>query len=50
MFSRRDSFWKRRPYKLWSLIEVRIGAAIPPGELTAKRLQMEVEKLRGNDR
>jgi hypothetical protein len=50
MFSRRDTFWKRRPYKLWSRIELRIGQPIPPDELTAERLQQEVEKLRGDDR
>ncbi len=50
MFSRRDSFWKRRPYKLWSLIEVRIGQAIPAAELSAERLQQEIEILRGDDR
>jgi len=50
LFSRRDSFWKRRPYKLWSLIELRIGQPIPPEEVTAGRLQMEVAALRGEDR
>lgn len=50
IFSRRDSFWKRRPYKLWARIEVRIGQPIPPEELTAERLQLAVEKLRGDDR
>lgn len=50
MFSRRDTFWKRRPYKLWSHIEVRIGQPIPPDELTVERLQREVELLRGDDR
>jgi len=50
MFSRRDMFWKRRPYKMWSRIELRIGQPIPPDELTAERLQQEVAKLRGDDR
>jgi 1-acyl-sn-glycerol-3-phosphate acyltransferase len=50
LFSRRDSLYKRRPYKLWSLIELRIGAPIPPQEMTAQRLQQEVESLRGDDR
>jgi len=50
MFSRRDSFWKRRPYKLWSRIEVRVGAAIPANELTVERLQQAVAQLRGDDR
>jgi 1-acyl-sn-glycerol-3-phosphate acyltransferase len=50
MFSRRDNFWKRRPHKLWAEIEVRIGQPIPAAELTAERLQKEVELLRGEDR
>jgi len=50
LFSRRDTLWKRRPYKLWSLIELRIGESIPPEEVTAERLQHEVQKLRGEDR
>jgi len=50
MFSRRDSLLKRRPYKLWAWIEVRVGVPIPPAEVTAERLQFEVEKLRGKDR
>ena len=50
MFSRRDSLLKRRPYKLWSRIEVRVGAAIPANELTVERLQQAVVQLRGDDR
>jgi hypothetical protein len=50
MFSRRDSLLKRRPYKLWSLIELRIGEPIAPAEVTAERLQREVQGLRGADR
>jgi 1-acyl-sn-glycerol-3-phosphate acyltransferase len=50
LFSRRDPFLKRRPYKFWANIELRIGAPIPPQEVTAARLQKEVEKLRGDDR
>ena len=50
LFSRRDPFHKRRPYKLWSRIELRIGKAIPPEEVSAQRLQQEVQKLRGEDR
>jgi 1-acyl-sn-glycerol-3-phosphate acyltransferase len=50
MFSRRDPLLKRRPYKLWSLIEMRIGEAIPPEEVTAQRLQKEIQALRGDDR
>jgi hypothetical protein len=50
LFSRRDPLLKRRPYKLWSRIELRIGAPIPPQEVTAERLQWEVTRLRGADR
>jgi 1-acyl-sn-glycerol-3-phosphate acyltransferase len=50
MFSRRDPVAKRRPYKLWSVIEMRIGEPVPTAEATAERLQAEVEALRGNDR
>jgi len=50
LFSRRDPVHKRRPYKLWSRIELRIGPAIPPEEVSAQRLQQEVQKLRGDDR
>jgi 1-acyl-sn-glycerol-3-phosphate acyltransferase len=50
LFSRRDPLHKRRPYKLWSRIELRIGKAIPPEEVSAQRLQREVQKLRGEDR
>ena len=49
MFSRRDSFWKRRPYKLWSLIELRIGEAIPAEEVSAERIEAAVRALRGDD-
>jgi 1-acyl-sn-glycerol-3-phosphate acyltransferase len=50
LFSRRDPLHKRRPYKLWANIELRIGRPIPPEEVSAERLQSEVEKLRGEDR
>ena len=50
MFSRRDPLYKRRPYKLWSLIELRIGEPIPAEEVNAARLQQEVQKLRGDDK
>ena len=50
LFSRRDPLHKRRPYKLWSVIELRIGEAIPPEQVSAQRLQLEVERLRGDDR
>ncbi len=50
LFSRRDPPYKRRPYKFRALIELRVGQPIPPGELTAQRLEDEVRKLRGADR
>ena len=50
LFSRRDPLHKRRPYKFRSLIELRIGQAIPPEELTAERLENAVRQLRGEDR
>lgn len=50
MFSRRDTFWKRRPYKLFSVVELRIGAPIAPEELTTERLQAAIQALRGDDR
>jgi 1-acyl-sn-glycerol-3-phosphate acyltransferase len=49
-FSRRDPLHKRRPYKLWSLIELRIGDPIPANEVSSERLELEVRKLRGMDR
>jgi 1-acyl-sn-glycerol-3-phosphate acyltransferase len=50
LFSRRDPLHKRRPYKLWAHIEMRIGHAIPPAEFSAARLEAEVRRLRGEDR
>ena len=50
LFSRRDPLLKRRPYKLWAKIELRIGTPIPPQEVTAAKLQEEVQRLRGDDR
>ena len=50
LFSRRDPVHKRRPYKLWATIELRIGEAIPPEQVSAERLEAEVRKLRGEDR
>ena len=49
LFSRRDPLYKRRPYKFRARIELRIGKPIPPGELTAERLEAEVRQLRGAD-
>lgn len=50
LFSRREPLLKRRPYKLWSRIELRIGALIPPEDTMAERLEFEVRKLRSDDR
>jgi len=50
LFSRRDPLHKRRPYKLWARIEMRIGEPIPPGEVSAARLEEEIRRLRGPDR
>jgi 1-acyl-sn-glycerol-3-phosphate acyltransferase len=50
LFSHRDPLFKKRPYKLWQIIELRIGKPIPAEEVTAARLQQEVEKLRGDQR
>lgn len=50
MFSRRDPLLRRRPYKLWARVEVRIGQPLPPAEVTAERLWQEVNRLRGSDR
>jgi len=50
LFSRRDRLLKRRPYKFWAHIELRIGTPLPPGEVTSARLQQEVMRLRGDDR
>jgi 1-acyl-sn-glycerol-3-phosphate acyltransferase len=50
LFSRRDPLLKRRPYKLWSRIELRVGEAIPADEVSAERLEQEVRKLRGEYR
>jgi 1-acyl-sn-glycerol-3-phosphate acyltransferase len=50
LFSRRDPLLRRRPYKLWARIELRIGEAIAPAELTAERLEAAVRRLRGDDR
>jgi len=50
LFSRRDPLHKRRPYKLWARIEMRIGEPIPPAEVTASRLEAAVRQLRGEER
>jgi hypothetical protein len=50
MFSRRDPLLKRRPYKLWADVVLRIGEPIPAAEVTAERLWQEVARLRGDDR
>lgn len=50
LFSRRDPMLKRRPYKFRAHIELRIGQAIAPQDLTAQRLEDAVKALRGSDR
>jgi 1-acyl-sn-glycerol-3-phosphate acyltransferase len=50
LFSRRDPLHKRRPYKLWARIEMRVGPPIPAAEVTAARLEAEIRTLRGADR
>jgi 1-acyl-sn-glycerol-3-phosphate acyltransferase len=49
LFSRRDPLHKRRPYKLWARIELRIGQPIPAGEVTAASVEAAVRRLRGDD-
>jgi 1-acyl-sn-glycerol-3-phosphate acyltransferase len=50
LFSRRDPLLKRRPYKLWAKIELRIGKPVPAAEATSERLEREVRDLRGENR
>jgi 1-acyl-sn-glycerol-3-phosphate acyltransferase len=50
LFSRRDPLHRRRPYKLWAKIEMRIGEPIPAAQVSAERLQQAVAELRGDDR
>jgi len=50
LFSRRDPLLRRRPYKLWAKIELRIGRPLAPEDVTAASLQEAVEHLRGEDR
>ena len=49
LFSRRDPLHKRRPYKLWAKIELRIGPPIPPADATAANVEAAVRQLRGDD-
>ncbi len=50
LFSRRDPVHKRRPYKLWKPVELRVGEPIPAGEATAERVEAAVRALRDEDR
>jgi 1-acyl-sn-glycerol-3-phosphate acyltransferase len=50
MFSRSDPLHKRRPRKLWQIVELRVGEPIPPEEATAGRVEAAVRALRGEDR
>lgn len=48
-FSRYHGTAMTKPFRrIWSKIEIVVGDAIPPEEVTAKRLQTEVEALRGD--
>jgi 1-acyl-sn-glycerol-3-phosphate acyltransferase len=49
LFSRRDPLHKRRPYKLWAKIELRIGPPIPPADATAANVEAAVRRLRGDN-
>ena len=50
MFSRRDPLHKRRPYKLWARIELRIGPMIPADQASSETVEAAVRALRGDDR
>ena len=50
LFSRRDPVYRRRPYKLWSRIELRIGDPIPAAEANVEAVEAAVRTLRGEDR
>jgi len=50
IFSRRDPLIKRRPRKLWAVIEMRVGKPMAAEEVTAEKLQQAVQALRGEDR
>ena len=50
MFSRKYPMAKRWPRKLWAVVEMKVGEPVPAAEVTAERLQEEVEKLRGGER
>ena len=49
-FSRKDGAAMTRPFKrVWSKIELAVGELIPADQATKERLQMEVERLRGDN-
>lgn len=50
LFSRSDPLHKRRPRKLWQIVELRVGEPIPAGEASAERVEAAVRALRGEDR
>ncbi len=37
----------KNPSRFWSRVAVRVGEAVPPAQVSAERLQQEVEELRG---
>lgn len=50
LFSRREkNLWKKRPRRLWSRVELRIGAPIPAHEATLERIREEIQKLKVRD-
>ncbi len=49
LFSRSDPLHKRRPRKLWQIVELRVGEPIPAAEATAERVEAAVRALRGAD-
>jgi 1-acyl-sn-glycerol-3-phosphate acyltransferase len=50
-FSRKDGHAMRRPFRrIWSRIELVVGAALPPSEATVAALQTRVLTLRGDVR
>ncbi len=49
-FSRYEKvLWKKRPRRLWSRVELRIGKPIPAHEATLERIREEIQKLKVRD-
>lgn len=47
---RRDGALRKLPWRLFSLVPVTVGRAVPPSEVTAARLELLVRTLRGDQR